>query len=79
MLLTAHSTSYLDIPTDFSTEYWVRFAVGNFFYSYYFELNMAEPASSSPVAAEQGQIAPTQGTHLVADVRAIISASCAIY
>jgi hypothetical protein len=30
VLLTAHSTSYLDVPTDFSTEYWVRFEVREF-------------------------------------------------
>ena len=40
---------------------------------------MAERASTSPVAAEQGQNVPTQGTHLVADVRAIISVNWVVY
>lgn len=42
---------------------------------------MVEQALTSPVAAdaEQGQNTPTQGTYLVADVRAISLVNWAVY
>lgn len=44
-----------------------------------FEPNMAEHASISPVATEQGHNAPTQGTHLVADVSVINLVNWVVY
>jgi hypothetical protein len=40
---------------------------------------MAEHASISPVATEQGQNALTQGTHLVADVSVINLVNWVVY